>query len=121
MNMFVEPPIPKAIFTFLKTLDDEVVLEKIEAQLPQLLELINKQLAQIRQTKSIQQAKPYFDILQDTQFIVARLAFIKEVPLTKELGKFLSDCDRLDDPWLRDQLFRRLKQGTYNLKSEGFL
>ena len=115
--MFVEPPITKAIFTFLKMLDDEVALEKIDAQLPLLLDVINEQLAQIKQAADIQQANPHFDILQDIQFVVARLAFIKDVPLTKELGKFLSDCDRLDDDWTRTHLFDLIQQDKYHLET----
>ena len=107
----------EAIPFFLHTLDNEVQPEKIDEQLPLMLEIINDLLAKIKESNDLQAANYYFDILQEIQYVLAILAFVKEIPITKELDKFLSDCDRLDDAWTRDMLFKMIKADTYHLES----
>ena len=107
----------EAIPFFLHTLDNEVQPEKIDEQLPLMLEIINDLLAKIKESNDLQAANYYFDILQEIQYVLAILAFVKEIPITKELDKFLSDCDRLDDAWTRDMLFKLIKADEYHLES----
>jgi hypothetical protein len=100
---------------FLQTLKDEVIPEKIDEKLPLMLEVINDLLVKIKLSNDLQAANYYFDTLQEIQYVLAIIAFVKEIPITKELGKFLSDCDRLDVVWTRDRLFEMLKADTYHL------
>lgn len=102
---------------FLQTLKNEVVPEKIDEQLPLMLEVINDLLSKIKLSNDLQAANYYFDILQEIQYVLAIITFVKEIPITKELGKFLSDCDRLDDIRTRDMLFKMLKADTYHLET----
>ena len=107
----------EAIPFFLQTLKNENRAEKIDEQLPLMLKIINDLLAKIKLSNDLQTANYYFDILQEIQYVLAIIAFVKEIPITKELGKFLSDCDRLDDAWTRDMLFKMLKADTYHLET----
>ena len=107
----------EAIPFFLHALDNEILPEKIDEQLPLMLEVINDLLAKIKLSNDIKTANYYFDILQEIQDVLATIAFVKEIPITKELGKFLSDCERLDDAWTRDRLFEMLKADTYHLET----
>jgi hypothetical protein len=107
----------EAIPFFLKALDNEMQPEKIDEQLPLMLEVVNDLLAKIKLANSMQEANFYFDILQEIQDVLATVAFVKEIPITKELDKFLSDCERLDDAWTRDMLFKMIKADTYHLES----
>jgi hypothetical protein len=102
---------------FLQTLKDEVIPEKIDEQLPFMLEVINDLLVKIKLSNDLQAANYYFDTLQEIQYVLAIIAFVKEIPITKELGKFLSDCDRLDVVWTRDMLFKMIKADAYHLET----
>jgi len=107
----------EAIPFFLQTLKNENRAEKIDEQLPLMLKIINDLLAKIKLSNDLQTANYYFDILQEIQYVLAIIAFVKEIPISKELGKFLSDCDRLDDARTRDRLFEMLKADTYHLET----
>lgn len=107
----------EAIPFFLQALDNEIQPEKIDEQLPLMLEIINDLLIKIKLSKDIQAANYYFDILQEVQDVLSTIAFVKEIPITKELDKFLSDCERLDDAWTREMLFKMLRADTYHLET----
>lgn len=107
----------EAIPFFLQALDNEIIPEKIDEQLPLMLEVINDLLVKIKFSNDLQVANFYFDILQEIQDVLATIAFVKEIPVTKELDKFLSDCERLDDAWTRDMLFKMIKADTYHLET----
>ena len=107
----------EAIPFFLQSLDNEMQPDKIDEQLPLMLEVVNDLLAKIKLVNNMQEANFYFDILQEIQDVLATVAFVKEIPITKELDKFLSDCVRLDDARTRDRLFEMLKADTYHLET----
>ena len=107
----------EAIPFFLQSLDNEMQPDKIDEQLPLMLEVVNDLLAKIKLVNNMQEANFYFDILQEIQDVLATVAFVKEIPITKELDKFLSDCERLDDARTRDRLFEMLKADTYHLET----
>ena len=74
----------EAIPYFLQTLKNENISEKIDEQLPLLLEIINDLLAKIKLSNDLQVANYYFDILQEIQYVLAIIAFVKEIPITME-------------------------------------
>ena len=94
----------------LQRLKDIVVskLETIEEEVDQLLFVI------IKNCLDENEAQPYFDLLKKMQEILATLFFNHQIEVSKRLEKFISDCDRLDDSWLRRTIYNRVKQGLYN-------
>jgi len=69
----------------------------------------------IKKCKIVEEADGYFDLLQKTQELLARLFFKQEITMSKGLEKFVSDFDRVDDNWLRDYLFNAIKRDEYSL------
>ncbi|MBY0110232.1 MAG: hypothetical protein K2X90_03920 [Candidatus Babeliaceae bacterium] len=68
----------------------------------------------IRNCNNLQEAKKYFDILQKIQEVLAMLFFKEKIEISNKLQKFIRDFERLDDGWLRENLFNEIKQGSYN-------
>lgn len=79
---------------------------------------INCLLGKIQHCENIGTAKVYFDILQKIQEVLAELAFRYEIAMPSNLYKFIRDCDRLDDTWLREYLLDKLKKGQYSLAED---
>lgn len=73
----------------------------------------------IKNCHSIGEATVYFDVLQKIQEILAMLYFKETIEISDKLKKFIYDCDRLDDNWLRDALFQKVKEGAYNYNFMG--
>ena len=66
------------------------------------------------------EAGQYFDLLQKIQEILATLFFRDLITVSDKLEKFIKDCDRLDDPWLRSVIYNMVKQDLYNYNALGF-
>lgn len=79
-------------------------LEVIEQEIDLLL------FTYIKHCKNTDEAKPYFNILQKIQEILAMLFFTHQIEVTDKLKKFIHDCDRLDDDWLRNEIFNQIKK-----------
>jgi hypothetical protein len=105
----------------LEKIRNESLQTNIIAILPEVLVIVKEIIYKISLCQTIQDTSCYFDLLDKIQFVMARLVFRDDVPVTQELRKFIRDCDRLDDPWLRDYLFKKIKSGEYNLASDDFL
>ena len=69
----------------------------------------------IKNSKNKKESDCFFDILQKIQGYLARLFFSDHINVSQSLEVFMRDCDRLDDPWLRQHVFNKIKQGTYSL------
>ncbi len=87
----------------------------INPRLPFILSEIYILLEKIKLCSSEHEAKIYFDILQNIQNILATLMFREEIEVNDEIAQFVRDCERLDDPWLRDYLFIKIKNNEYSL------
>lgn len=115
--------------------DNNSVYDKINTQIPALyeenkleyiknivvpnLKVIEEEIdalffSKIKSSKNIEEAEVYFDILQQIQGILAELFFKGKIELSDILRRFISDCERLDDEWLRNHLFGLIKEGKYN-------
>ena len=79
-------------------------------------EVVHSLTASIKNCKTLESAQEYFDVLQAIQEIVGGLFFSDEIEVSTRMEQFIRECDRLDDPWLRQHLFEKIKQGTYSLK-----
>jgi hypothetical protein len=79
----------------------------------QLLNLINSTFLQIKECTNLEESQKYFDLLQNAQEIISELFFAEKITLSKELRKFVRDCERLVDPWLREYLFKKIKENNY--------
>ena|SRR3990167_2189919 len=102
---------------FLQKLKAENSPETIMDQLPIMLADVKELLAKVTLAPDKLDAVDYFDQLQEIHETLSNIAFVKWVPLDKELGKFLVDCERLDDDIMRDIIFQELKTGQYHLAS----
>jgi hypothetical protein len=99
---------------YYKQLLSDVLNEKNQDEwLIQCLDLINNTLLQIKNCHSFAESQKYFDLLQNAQEIISELFFTEKIVLSKELRKFVRDCERLDDPWLREYLFKKIKENNY--------
>lgn len=74
--------------------------------------LINK----IKNCQSILKSEVYFDLLEQAQFIVAKLIFKENISVSDFLWKFMKDFDRIDSPLLRNIIFNEIKNDQYSLK-----
>lgn len=103
------------LFKLLAEMEASSTQKNIKLKLNFLYQQILLLLLQIENCKNIIIANAYFDQLQQIQTTLAIYAFKYEIEMTNPLYKFISDCDRLDDPWLREFLFDRIKNGKYIL------
>jgi len=68
----------------------------------------------IKLCKNVQEANMYFELLDEIQGVLGRLWIVENVDLSAKMQGFVHDCERLDDPWLLDELFKEIQDGTYN-------
>ena len=86
--------------------------------LPKLPLLYNRILALLEYVKSAEsavEAEAYFNELLKIHEILSELLFVHGIQMTPQLRKFIRDCERLDDEWLREYLFKELKNNRYAL------
>lgn len=57
----------------------------------------------------------FFEKLLTIQELLSKMTFVYNIPLHKPLMNFIYDCERLDDAQTRVNLFKRIKQGEYNI------
>lgn len=89
-----------------------------EVQPTEVMQQILHVIKEIKNCDSYKETKIYFDTLQETQEALGFLFFNNKISLSPELRKFVRDCDRLDDEWLREHLFEKIKTGIYSLSSD---
>lgn len=83
--------------------------------LPEIEEEINGIIFNnIKLCKNVQDADMYFELLHKIQGLLCRLWNVEDIDLSSKMKGFIRDCDRLDDPWLRNKLFNAVQDGTYN-------
>lgn len=123
------------LIKLIQEIDAKPIYNKIDLQFPSLMEdnevqriknlvvpklkIIEEEIdslffLKIKGCKSAEEAKAYFDLLQKAQEILAMLFFKENIQISDKLQKFIRDCDRLDDDWLRNSIFNKIKEGTYN-------
>lgn len=78
------------------------------------LDLIEKEVGyllsvSIKNCKTLEDAQQYFDVLQAIQEIIGGLFFSEEIEVSSKMEQFIRECDRLDDPWLRQHIFEKMK------------
>lgn len=78
-------------------------LQEIESEIDLLF------FTKIKHCLDLGEANIYFDTLQKIQDVLARLYFKNKISLSDKLQKFVQDCDRLDDSWLREEIFKKIK------------
>lgn len=96
-------------------LRDEEECTRIKSIIMPQLDLIEKEVGyllsiSIKNCKTLEDAQQYFDVLQQTQEIVGGLFFSGEIEVSTKMEQFIRECDRLDDPWLRQHIFEKIKQ-----------
>lgn len=101
------------------SLVDQNKMKKIKSIIIPELSLIEKEIdyllfSKIKNCKSINEANEYFDILQKMHKILAILFFKEKLEISDKLQKFIKDCDRLDDEWLRNKIFNKIKEDSYD-------
>ena len=84
-------------------------------QLPHHIENI---LLKIKSCSNIEQAKSYFDILNDAQGVISITISEDIIELPDTLWKLYKDFDRIDDMEWREYLFKKIKLDNYSLAGE---
>lgn len=97
----------------LQTIKNEPIKTKVVSMLPLLEEEISFLFSQLKKCKNIEETNFYFDLLLGLQEVLAELVFKENIIVSTKLRKFIRDCDRLDDSWLREHLFKKIQAGTY--------
>lgn len=82
---------------------------------PLLLDEINAIISIIANCQTMEEANPYFDLLEEIQEFVAETAFVDNINIPNGLTHFVRDFDRIDDKDLREYLFNRIKNEHYIL------
>lgn len=107
------------VSAFSKILSDfkEVVLKPrlLEAQKQLITKNIQNLLRLIAAERQSADADIYFEKLLAIQELLSQVTFVYNIPLNEPLMQFIYDCDRLDDSQTRIDLFKRIKQGEYNI------
>lgn len=110
------------IQAFSKILDDikKSILkpELLASQKQLIVKKIQELLDVIATKKQSVDADIYFEQLLAIQELLAEITFAYGIPLDEPLMHFIYDCDRLDDPQTRTDLFNRIKHDEYNVFSE---
>lgn len=88
----------------------------LELKESQLKGAINEIIQKIKICKSVVEADAFFDELFAIQDVLAELLFVHHITMMPSLRKFIRDCERLDDPWLREYLFNEIKHDRYSLE-----
>lgn len=113
---------PKYINTFTsqipylqQDMENQRIKEIAIPMLPEIEEEINGIIFNnIKLCKNVQDADLYFELLHKIQGLLGRLWIVEDVDLSSKMQGFVHDFERLDDPWLRDELFKEIQNGTYN-------
>ena len=104
---------------FLDTIINTSDVSVINQLLAQVLAIINDVLIKIKDSKNIDDANYYFDVLQKIHDTLDVLIFHKKIFIfIIELQRFVSDCERLDDNWQRSYLYQKIKSGEYSLAND---
>src|SRR5579872_660051 len=74
-------------------------------------ETLDRQFSCIKDCKSIEEASPYFTLLDIMQSVLAELVFKYEIGVPDKLRRFLCDFDNLDH--YGDHYFKKIKNGEY--------
>lgn len=101
------------------SLKEEIKEAQIGKILVPKLATIEKEIKElflrIKKCNTLQQANYFFDLLQKIQEILAQLFYKQKITLSENLQKFVSDFDRIDDPWLREYMLNAIKNNEYFL------
>jgi|ERR1700733_102544 len=103
------------LIMLLEDLQHGPIKDNIIALITYLREQIVYSFNEVKGSSNLQDAEAAFDKLQKIQEILACLFFKYDVAMADDLREFIRDCDRLDDPWLRENLFAKIKSGNYGL------
>lgn len=67
----------------------------------------------IKDCKTIEEAKEYFDLLDQAQGNLAFLAYHEDIPINSRLNKFLNDFDNLERD--KEYYFNKIKNNEYKI------
>lgn len=82
-----------------------------------LLDEINKLLLTMAESKNVDQADQYFDLLAIAQKFVAKTIMSDQIEVPDGLWKFFKDFDRIDTQVQRNYILNEIKYGHYTLPS----
>jgi hypothetical protein len=110
----------KNAFIFSEEIKNELrEIEDIVTTLIERLSLISQKIKYlillIKSCQTVQEALPYFSILDDIQLVLARLVFEKNINISAQLRNFITDFDNLD--LNRESLFKQIKADKYFFNS----
>jgi len=83
--------------------------ELINAQFPLLEKFIDQEFIKIKLSEKLEDANVNFNILQNIQEALSNILFNKKIELSPKLRTFVRDFERLDDVWLREFMFEKIK------------
>jgi hypothetical protein len=87
--------------------------EGVSEDLPKLESIVMSLFNSIGVCETLQEARTLFSIINDIQFVVAKLVFKEGVEVSDRLRKFVRDFDRLDDLEIMTSFFNQIKKGEY--------
>jgi hypothetical protein len=94
-------------------------IEQLGIDLTRKLSLLTQEIRyiifKIKSCDNVSVADSYFDILQEIQSTLSALLYREEIGVSDILFRFAKDFDRIDDPWLRNHLFEKIKKDQYRL------
>jgi hypothetical protein len=85
--------------------------QAVEITLYQIEKEIDNVFRKIKETILLSDANSYFDLLDKTQLLLAKMSFKDGVVLSPNLKKFVYDFDRIDDFDQKTYLYSVLKSG----------
>jgi hypothetical protein len=119
LNEIDDRPMVKDFTPKIPYLEEENEVQRIKKiVIPQLanieLEIDNILFGEIRMAKNLEEAHYYFNLLNRIQEVLALLYYKENIIISDKLRRFISDFDRIDDVWLREKIFNKIKQQTYH-------
>ncbi len=89
--------------------------EALELKESIIVSIIDDIIKKVKYCEKYTDAELLFKQLFMIQDMLAELLFVHHIPMIPSLRKFIRDCERLDDPWLRKHLFQKIQDNTYSL------
>lgn len=87
----------------------------LKEKLYELKDEINNLILQIKKCENLEEAQPFFALLDYMQSLIMVLAFKKDMSIPMDLWRFTKDFDRIDDSETQLYIFNQIKHNRYPL------
>ncbi len=91
---------------------DQLLLQE---KLIELKDEINSLILLIKKCENLDEAQPFFALLDHMQSLIMTMAFKKDLSIPMDLWRFTKDFDRIDDSETQLYIFNQIKRDEYPL------